>query len=477
MSAQAPRGERNLVSVWDLTPSPENDTLYKPVDRNDPDFRALVKSVREFGVKEALVVTSDYYIISGHRRHAAARAAGVGAVPVTVEPITHDDPRFLTLLREYNRQRVKSLDEVLREEVVSANPEDAYEALQAERLEKSRMKAEAFAIEGRKHRCLISDAKRPYLQAILDVLEASRDYWPLDDRKTHYKLLNLKPLRHANKPETYTCLCKRCRQGGYHQNRYANVKECYQDTTNMLTRGRLTGDIPWGAIADVTRPVTTWDVWDGPAPFIRKELDDFLGGYFRDLLRSQPNHIEIVGEKNTLESTIRPVAMEFCIPYTLGRGYSSLDPRKKLFERFEKSGKQKLVLLFFADWDPDGIDIPHSFARSMRDDFGVKKIVPVNVALRQEQTEGLASDPDPVKVKGARARKFRERYGDFGYEIEAVDEGTLQWWLREAVLSVLDVNAYNAEVAQEARDAAFLQATRRRAIAFLSQLPGGGNAS
>ena len=74
--------EIGLVPILDIDinaifPSPENDKLYKPVDPDDPGIRELAKSIREHGIKEPLIVTKDGYIISGHRRFAAARLAGL----------------------------------------------------------------------------------------------------------------------------------------------------------------------------------------------------------------------------------------------------------------------------------------------------------------------------------------------------------------------------------------------------------------
>ena len=97
-------------------------------------------------------------------------------------------------------------------------------------------------------------------------------------------------------------------------------------------------------------------------------------------MQSQPNHIEIVGEKNTVGGIIKPVAAKYCIPMTTGRGYCSLRPRYDMQQRFLKSGKEKLIVLFLTDFDPDGEEIAHSFVRSMRDDFDVP-VEGVKVAL------------------------------------------------------------------------------------------------
>src|SRR5262249_18152251 len=158
----------------------------------------------------------------------------------------------------------------------------------------------------------------------------------------------------------------------------------------------------------------------------------------RDLMLGQPNHVEIVGEKMTVEGTIRPVASHFCIPYTIGRGYSSLPPRKDIYERYRASGKDKLGLLFVTDHDPEGADIPGSFSKSMRDDFGVRDIHAVKVGLNAEQVTTLSLPPNTeAKTKSSRFKKFAAKNGRFAYELEAVASPTLQQWLREAITAVI----------------------------------------
>jgi hypothetical protein len=50
--------------------------------------------------------------------------------------------------------------------------------------------------------------------------------------------------------------------------------------------------------------VSIFDVFQDSGPFIRREINDFLKGYYRNLMQSQPNHVEIVGEKNTVAGLI-----------------------------------------------------------------------------------------------------------------------------------------------------------------------------
>jgi ParB-like chromosome segregation protein Spo0J len=411
--------------------------------------RALAQSIKDFGLKESLVLTSDLYVLSGHRRRVAAKLAGLESVPCRVEEFDANDERVAGLLTSYNRQRVKTSDAIEREELVLTNPEEAHRCLTEHRRQRSVAGLQDVAtipIGYRKRRAKISDAKTPFLNAIIKVLNNYKKFWPLTDRQMHYALLNDPPLIHASKPDSS----------------YANNQKCYKRLCDLLTRARLEGDIPFHCLHDPTRPVTVWNLPQSIAPFIRKEVDGFLKEYYRDLLQSQPNHVEIIGEKNTIEGILRPVAMNFTIPYTIGRGYLSLPPRWNMAERFRKSGKDKLVLLVLSDFDPEGEDIAESFARSMRDDFKIYSIFPVKVALTSDQVRDTELPPQmKAKEDSSRRKKFVDRHGDDVYELEAIPPADLQTILEEAIDSVIDIDAFNAEVDREKEDAVYLESVLR----------------
>ncbi len=140
-------------------------------------------------------------------------------------------------------------------------------------------------------------------------------------------------------------------------------------------------------------------------------------------------------------------------------------------ERFKQSGKEKLILLALSDFDPEGEDIAHSFARSMRDDFKIREIVPVKVALTADQVEDLELPPIlKAKESSSRYDKFTARHGDDVFELEAVPPDNLQHILRRAIDSVLDTKAFNAEVDREKEDATFLAGVRRTVQQLLSSV-------
>jgi hypothetical protein len=217
------------------------------------------------------------------------------------------------------------------------------------------------------------------------------------------------------------------------------------------------------AIEDVTRPVQLGGGFDSVEQFVAYEVEDFLLGFSRNLMLGQPHHVEIVLEKKALRTVIEEVGREFCIPVTVGGGYSSLPPRAQISSRYWGSGKSKLILLMLSDFDPDGDEIAASFARSMRDDFGIRNIHAVKVALTDEDVEANAfpSDMD-AKRKSPNYKKFFARYRtNRAVELDAAPVEFLQQKLRDAIHGVIDLDEFRRQVEQEKVDAAWIDAHRR----------------
>ena len=450
------------VPLSDVRPSPENDSLYHPVNGDDPAFVELVASVRTSGVLQALEITADGWIVSGHRRYAAAKLAGLPVIPcirLAERKAGMSADAFVKLLREHNRQRVKTFDERVREEIVSVDTTAAYLHLREYRrreFDHDRIRGVGVEIGACRDRAEISPAKFPMLRAVEKVLRDCRDFWPLSDRQVHYRLLNYLPLIHASKPGSV----------------YANNLASYRALTDLLTRARLAGLISWDAIADETRPFTSWQTWAESGAFVKGQCDEFLKGYWRDLMQSQPAHVEIIAEKLTIKTIVERVAQDYTIPVTVGRGYCSIQPRYALAERYRKSGRGKLVLLLLSDFDPDGEGIAQSFTRSLRDDFGIDEtcIHAVKVALNAEQVKRFELPPSMrAKESSSRFKSFEDRHGRNAWELEALPPDTLADELRKSIDGVIDREAFEHEREKESADARQLEATR---LAVKNALPG-----
>ncbi|HYW79197.1 MAG TPA: ParB N-terminal domain-containing protein [Thermoguttaceae bacterium] len=462
-------GDIRYYSIRSLRPSPENNTLYHKCRVTDPDIQDLVKNILENGILTPLHITRDLWILSGHRRFTAARAAGLKKVPCIVLDIRRKGNRdaFTKALAAFNRgQREKSVDELLREEIVSISKEDAYAELRQCKATRARIDTggvQVISLGKRKKRYQFSEEKQPLVDAIRKVVISLKDYWPLSDRRIHYNLLNDPPMRNTKQKIPYV-----------------NDKKSYDDLTGVLTRMRCHDHIPMDSIGDDTRPVTIWKTYDGPKTFIREQLDTFLAGYDRNLLVSQPNWVEVVAEKLTVEPIVRPVASDYCLPLTIGRGNCSLPPRYHMARRFFNSGKEKLVLLIASDFDPDGECIAESFARSMRDDFGIpdERLCPIKVALTYQQTQELALPVNQgyqkPKTGSSNYQAFVKKYGHVPvYELEALPPETFQDLLRSQIETVLDMEAFDIEQDREREDASELnRAKQKLALALQEELTG-----
>jgi hypothetical protein len=445
---------------WDLSRFPileikvakENDFIYDRFCVDSFDDQALIDSIRLFGIIEPLVVSSDLVLLSGHRRLSAALLAGLQQVPVRLHPIKYrslSESERLKVLTAFNHQREKTPSEKINEAFVRTDPVMAtfeIEYLQMERRSKLSVSPKMnLGVKKVRHRITTIN----FLNAAKRVVEENKQYWPLTDRRVHYLLLNDPPVRHDKKPNS----------------KYANDKASYKALTNLLTRARLTGEISIMAIEDSTRPIQLGHGFQSVYEYIAQETDNFLIGYRRDLQIGQQNHIEIILEKNALRKVIEEVADEFCIPITTSRGYLSLPPKAAVVERFRKSGRKTLVLLFLTDFDPDGDEIARSTARSLRDDFGLVEgeIHAEKVALTVEdiQQNNLPSDME-AKTTSPNYKKFLQRYKtDRVVELDAAPVEFLQQKLREAIEQHMEIDEFNRQVSIMKEDNRHIVARRK----------------
>lgn len=438
------------TSAIEMSPGHENDALYAPIRRDDPEFTKLVNQIRDQGILEPLVVSIDGYILSGHRRHEAARVIRLSTVPVRIHPIRYsDDPEeFRRLLPIFNTQRVKTSDQVMREGILLMDGH-AWQNVRRYRREKSQIDGvEVVELRERKGRSAIVQ-KKSFEKAIVDTVFGLREEWPVSDRSIFYKLLNIPGLLRNDVQKIP----------------FANDENSYDDVTDMCTRMRISGAIPFDCIADETRPVVQWNTHKSVGTFIDKELENLFAGYWRELQQSQPCWIELLVEKNTVASSIRKIAAKYTIPMTSGRGYSSLPPRKGMVDRFRESGRERLVVIVVSDFDPEGVDIPHSFGCSLRDDFDIdeSELSIVKAALTHDQVQSMdLHEGQFAKDTSARYKPFVELYGKRCWELEAVSHETLREIVESAIRDVLDLEAFEAEVERQREDQEGLDEHRER---------------
>ena len=106
-----PAGELRYLALNELTAHPDNPRS------SLGDLSEITRSIRSHGVLEPLVVLpadtdGRHPIVAGHRRHAAALAAGVNAVPVVVRAMTPVEVVEAMLSENTNRADLTIADEI-----------------------------------------------------------------------------------------------------------------------------------------------------------------------------------------------------------------------------------------------------------------------------------------------------------------------------------------------------------------------------
>jgi hypothetical protein len=453
-------GKKKVVEVPidSIKPSPENALLYRDRTARDSDFARLVESIRQGGIHAPLLVSKDGFIVSGHQRHKGAKAAGLKVVPVVCLNLRRGEftsDEWLAILREHNCGREKSFDELVRERLVDIDPDEAVQQIVDDRVERSQSRIATIDIGDKEMRRFgISEEKRAMANAIKEVLDALDEYLPVSLRAVHYRLLTI-PFWRNSKDKT----------------KYVNDKDCYKDLSNLATRLRLNGEIPFDALSDSTRPVTTWQCWRNAADFMTEQLDRFLRGYARDLLQSQQQHCEIVVEKLTVANFIKPIAGNYCMPVVVMRGNSGIDARYQIVQRFRASGKRGLFLFCLGDCDPDGDSIVASTICSLRDDFQITNVNGTRVAMTHAQADQMKlPNMLDAKLTSPNYATFVAQHGrNDCYELDAVQPETLQNWLDVAIRGVIDIEAYNHEVEQQRMEAAGILARRKTVFEMMKQ--------
>ena len=425
--------------------TPENWTIYRKPDLTDQTFVDLCNSIREFGIKTPLEISSDDYIISGHRRFIAAKQCGLPKIPCFVDRgVIMGDltvPQRITLLTERNRGiRIKSDGEIYLEAAAAVDPDEAVRKAQARKAQVlNKVKTSGLSeVEtvGSIRRTDPSGERADMLNAVLEIMAElrSKGFLPTSGRSIHYKLLAKNVLTSK-------------RKGGYI---YGTRPGSSALLSKLLTDARSAGLIDPDDLDDGTRPSHQFVPSGTVGNYVNETLNGLFANYFSDIHADQPNHVELLVEKNTIFPLIRKhVANELRLPITSLRGYGSFPAARDVAERFRRSGKGKLVVVYVSDLDPEGIDMPASWKKYLWHDFHVEAAV-YRATVTQEQVRKYHLSPDAdVKLSSSRARKFIQEHGDQCWELDSMPEQVLIDEVSAAVRAMLDIDALNRAFERE----------------------------
>lgn len=285
------------------------------------------------------------------------------------------------------------------------------------------------------------------LDAVGEVLEELRPFWPLTVRQCFYQLVSrlLVP----------------------------NTRADYKRLSELLTDGREEGRVPWDALEDRTRGRLGPTTFADESEFRENEAELVLRGYRRDVLQSQPHRLEFWVEKDALSRLVEEAADPFCVDVYPAKGFASTTAVKGLRDRVQAGMDEgrETVVLYAGDLDPSGWAMPDALGRKAR----APGLRIVRVGLTPEQVEqfNLPRSPDALKETDSRAAGYRRWLAEHGHptdlavELDALPPAALQALVRDSILAHVDRAALALEREVERREAQALEGLRAAAVAVL----------
>ncbi len=226
-----------------------------------------------------------------------------------------------------------------------------------------------------------------------------------------------------------------------------NTKEQYGRLSNWITEARERGDIGYHEIEDNGRDSTTYSGWDSPQGFITSMASAYRGC----LWETQPNHVEVWTEKNSVVSVVEGISQEFRVPLRPLKGQGSTSFIWEIAKEYEGLTKP-LHIIYLGDHDPCGYVIERSarerLIEHLLDRFGWT-ITDVVERLRWTRVGFLKSDFEEFQVTALDAKdgdtnrpRFEAEHGPECAELEGLPPHELRRRVRAAVEEKMDLTAW-----------------------------------
>jgi hypothetical protein len=195
-----------------------------------------------------------------------------------------------------------------------------------------------------------------------------------------------------------------------------------QTVYRLLKEAREEDIIPWDWIVDESRELEQVQTWNNPADYMRT----VSRAYRRDFWQQQPERIVLWSEKGTVRGVLQPVLDEFGVGFRVLHGFGSATI---INDMSQDDDGRPLTILYIGDFDPSGLymserDIPERLSRYGGDHITVKRI-----ALLRADCNLLGRKPAfnvKDKSKDPRAPWFRKTYGQWCWELDAMDPNDLR---------------------------------------------------
>lgn len=220
----------------------------------------------------------------------------------------------------------------------------------------------------------------------------------------------------------------------------------YKNYNRILTQARKEGLINPFNLIDTSKPILIPESWNNVKEFI----EDVKQAYRKRVWEEQESYVEVWLEKDALRGVFYPITKKYDVPLLIGRGYQSFTNLMLSVQRLKEHSHKNIRVLYFGDFDPTGLDIPHNIRKTLSD-YGIEFSF-YRVAITEEQIAQYNIPPIPTKKSDPRSKQFVDRFGDNAVELDALNPKVLNKIVEESITYFLDKEKYSQIVEKEKRD-------------------------
>ena len=227
-----------------------------------------------------------------------------------------------------------------------------------------------------------------------------------------------------------------------------NSAKSYKRLGNLINDARLAGLVDWNQIVDRSRSAALNEHWETPESIIRSAAYSFAINKWKE----QPNHIEVMVEKDALSGVLWPVCSDLDIHFTANKGYPSASLLYRMSKRIisqARAGKD-IIVLHLGDHDPSGIDMTRDLVDRLQLLTGQAMNVE-RLALNMDQVEQYDPPENPAKITDSRYEAYVYEYGDASWELDALEPRVLEELVTTFVTRHRDAALWAKAEAKEAR--------------------------
>jgi hypothetical protein len=219
----------------------------------------------------------------------------------------------------------------------------------------------------------------------------------------------------------------------------------YKNTVvRLLTDMRISGELPFGWIADNTRWQRKPLTFSSMEAAIRRTAEC----YRRSLWDDQEVHVEIWLEKDALSGVLYEETASWDVPLMVTRGYPSVSYLYEAAEAIGYNGKPA-HLYYFGDYDPSGLDISRNVEERLREFAPDAEIEFTRVAVTPDQVVSMGLPTRPTKKTDSRSKNFGT---DESVEVDAIPPKTLRLMVSSCITQHIDRRALEVTQLAEAEE-------------------------